>query len=71
MVGLNRELLRAYGIDYKIFHYYLNRSQPWTSGKEEFVRKIINVVKEEYPGLQEIIEELEEYLYVIRKFKKV
>ena len=64
-------MLRAHGIDYKIFHYYLNRSQPWTSGKEEFVRKIINVVKEEYPGLREIIEELEEYLDVIGKFKNL
>ncbi len=62
-------MLNAYGIDYKVFHYYLNEARPWTSKKEEFIRKIIEVVKQEYPGLHEVIEELEEYLEAIKRFK--
>ena len=70
MVGISKEMLRVYGIDYKLFHYYFNSSRAWTPKKDKFVRRVIEMVKQEYPGLHEVIEELEEYLETIREFGK-
>ena len=69
-VGLHRDVLKAYGIDHRIFHYYLRGGGPaWSPKKEEFVRRLIKIVEEEYPSLWEIREELESYLSIIRKFR--
>ena len=69
-VGLNRDILKLHGIDPRIFHYHLRRGVPWSPKKEELIRSLIKVVEIEAPGLQSVIEELEEYLKAIRDFKK-
>lgn len=69
-MGLHKELLDAYGLDWRSFYYYFNESLPWSQKKEEFVKKIIEVIRSEYPGLHEVVEELESYLQLIRKFRE-
>ena len=69
-VGIHKSFLDAYGLDRKLFMYYFHSSPVWTPRKEKFIRKLIKMIKKEYPGLHEIVEELEDYLKTIRQFGK-
>jgi len=66
-VGLHKSLLEAHGIDHRIFHYYLGRGPVWSPRKEELIGKIIEVVRTEYPGLGNVIGELENYRNALKE----
>lgn len=63
-------MLEAHGINYRVLHYFLGRGPVWSPRKEEVIRKVIEIVKEEYPGLTEVIEELENYYLALKEFAK-
>lgn len=69
-VGINKSFLQAHGIDYRMFYYYMRYSPAWTVGKEDMIREVLELVKKYYPGLKSAHERLEEYLEMIRKFRK-
>ena len=68
-VGISKPLLRAYGVDPKLFHYYFHSEVSKPRKREQFIEHLIEIVRTEYPGLKGVIEDLEKYLEMIRKRK--
>ncbi len=70
VVRLHKDLLKAHGIDHRIFHYYFRGGGPaWSRKKEELAEKLLEIIETDYPALHEVREELEKYLSAIRKFR--
>lgn len=68
-LGISIPMLRAHRIDYRYLHYYFKSAPPWTKKKEEFIFRIMDLIKTEFPGHTKPLEMLSDYLELIREYR--
>lgn len=56
------------GLDPKMVQYFFNTGPVWSEKKRMYVERILKGVKDLYPHFYELIEELEEYLCILKEF---
>jgi len=68
--GIHKRILKSYGIDHRIFHYFFKISPLFTEGKVRFMENLLQVLKNHYPGLKEIHEKMEAYICLLKELGK-